>query len=74
MRKPAGRPLIVAVGVLVTAAVIIVRVTLATQGSGIHWARVWSDSFNGPASGGIDERYWTYETGHGGRFLAMVAN
>ncbi|HEX9353734.1 MAG TPA: family 16 glycosylhydrolase, partial [Streptosporangiaceae bacterium] len=29
------------------------------------WTEVWSDTFNGPAGAGIDQRYWTYETGHG---------
>jgi beta-glucanase (GH16 family) len=41
-------------------------VTLATAGSGVHWVRVWSDSFTGPAGAGINQRSWAYQTGHGG--------
>src|SRR6266496_1686369 len=63
--RPLRRLLIVAVGALVAGACLAVGVTVANQGSGRHWTEVWSDTFNGPAGAGIDQRYWTYETGHG---------
>jgi beta-glucanase (GH16 family) len=32
----------------------------------VHWVRVWSDSFTGPAGSGISQRSWAYQTGDSG--------
>lgn len=64
-RRPAWRVLAVAFAVVIALAGIVLGVTLAIPGNGVHWVRVWSDSFTGPAGSGVDQRSWTYQTGHG---------
>jgi beta-glucanase (GH16 family) len=64
-RRPARRGLAVAAAVAIALAGIVLGVTLATPGNGVHWVRVWSDSFTGPAGSGVNQRSWAYQTGHG---------
>jgi beta-glucanase (GH16 family) len=63
-RRPARRVLAVAFALVIALAGIVLGVTLATPGNGVHWVRVWSDSFTGPAGSGVDQRSWAHQTGH----------
>lgn len=64
-RTPLRRVLPIALAAALALAGVALGVTAARPDSGVRWKAVWSASFTGPAGAGIDQRAWTYQTGHG---------
>jgi beta-glucanase (GH16 family) len=61
-------PLIGVVCLVVAAASAAWAPSLVSGGSptvGVTWRKVWSANFTGPAGGGINAKYWEYDTGTG---------
>jgi beta-glucanase (GH16 family) len=70
MRTRSRRWLWLVVGVACAAAAAVAAVWVPTSaagsgGSSVSWTKVWSGSFAGRPGGGIDTKYWKYDTGRG---------